>query len=265
MMVEKQLSKWVDAILDHNTNNTLTYFSRVSVEHRCVCVTVPKIASSRILMTLHMLNGNPELHEPGAASKVGLRLSSFERDQILEMLTSPEWFRFCFVRNPYDRLLSAYKTQVGNTWNKEYQWLKDDIRMSLAYSPDEDGLERLVPFRDFVRYLHDAGDRVRRDGHFNVQARILVPDLIAYDFIGRFETFQSDFEHVLTRLNAPPDILATASVVKNPTTQVYPPAIVYDREQADLVYDIYEADFETFGYDRDYWMYELEKQKHRPL
>ena len=261
----QQLSKWVDAMLDHDTDLTLTNNSRVSVERKYVCVTVPKNANSRIKMTLHMLDGNPELHQPGAAHKVGLRLSSFERDQILEMLTSAEWFRFCFVRNPYDRLLSAYKTQVGNTWNREYQWLKDDIRKSLAYPPDEDGLERLVPFRDFVRYLHDAEDRVRHDGHFNVQARILVPDLIAYDFIGRFETFQSDFEHVLTRLNAPPEILATVSVVKNPTTQVYPPAIAYDREVADLVYDLYKTDFETFGYDRDYWMYVLEKQKHRSL
>ncbi len=259
-MIDGQpLSKWVDAMLDHDTNLTLTNNSRVSVEHKYVCITVAKNASSRISMTLHMLDGNPELHQPGAVHKVGLRLSSFERDQILEMLTSPEWFRFCFVRNPYDRLLSAYKTQVGNTWNKEYKWLKDDIKKSLAYPADGDGPERLVPFRDFVRYLHNAGDPVRRDGHFNEQARVLVPNLIAYDFIGRFENFQSDFEHVLTRLNAPPEILATASTVRNPTTQVYPPAIAYDRELADLVYNLYEADFETFGYDRDYWMYVLEK------
>jgi hypothetical protein len=35
----------------------------------------------------------------------------------------------------------------------------------------------------FVRYLQNARDDVQRDGHFNVRTRILMPDLIDYDFV----------------------------------------------------------------------------------
>jgi len=254
MAGRQHLTDWINATRDHDADQTLTYHSWVSVGHKCVCVTVPKIACSRIKLTLHLLDGNPDVAHLGDVHDAGLRLASFDTEQIVEMLTSPAWFRFCFVRNPYDRLLSAYKTQVGNTWNQQYKWLKDDIKRTLGYPPD-DGPERLVAFRDFVRYLHDAEDGVRRDGHFNAQTRVLVPDLIPYDFVGRFEAFQSDFVQVLRRLNAPPEIIATASEVKNATTRVLP-AIAYDRKMAALAADLYGADFDAFGYDQDSWMVE---------
>jgi hypothetical protein len=80
-----------------------------------------------------------------------------------------------------------------------------------------------------------------------------VPDIVRYDFVGRVETFQADFEKVLQRLKAPPEIIATASEPKNKTSKIYPPAIAYDDELAALAFELYKTDFETFGYDRDYW------------
>ena len=250
------LSEWVDATRDQDLDQILTYHSWVSVGHKCVCVTVPKVACSRIKLTLHLLDKNPEPAHLGDVHDAGVRLGSFGREQIVEMLTSPDWFRFCFVRNTYDRLLSAYKPQVGNTWNEQYKWLKDEIKKGLGYPLVDGTRESLVPFRDFVRYLRVAKGAVLHDGHFNSQVGILMPHLIPYDFIGRFEAFQSDFERVLNRLNAPPEILATVSEVKNATGKVHP-AIAYDRELAGLAYDLYEADFTNFGYDRDSWMYEV--------
>ena len=236
-----------------DTDRTLSYHSWVLVDHRCVCVPVPKVGTTRIKLTLHLLDGNQEPERPGDLHDLGHPLASFDDAQIIEMLTSPDWFRFCFVRNPYDRLLSAYKTQVGNTWNQQYKWLKDDIKKHFGY-PSSDDAEILAAFGDFVRYLQAAEDRVRRDGHFNVQARVLVPDLISYDFIGRVETFQRDFEHVLQRLDAPPEIRATAAAVKNATHKVHP-AIAFDRELADIAYGLYEEDFTKFSYERDSWMH----------
>jgi hypothetical protein len=96
---------------------------------------------------------------------------------------------------------------------------------------------------------------VLHDGHFNIQSRILAPHLIHYDFIGRFEAFQTDFAQVLKRLDAPPEILATVSEVKNATYMPHP-TIAYDIALARMACEIYDADFEHFGYDRDSWIYE---------
>ena len=248
------LAEWITVMRGFDRDQMLAHHSWVLVEQKCICVTIPKNACSRTKLTLHLLAGNEDPGDLGNVHDMGQHLASFADETIIQMLTSPEWFRFCFVRNPYDRLLSAYKTQVGNIWNKQYQWLKDDIKNGLGYAPDDDP-ERLVPFRDFVRYLRSANERVRHDGHFNAQARVLIPHLIAYDYIGRVETYQKDFAEVLRRLNAPPEIVATAAQPKNETSKVYPPAIAYDDELANLVLELYEADFEAFGYDRDYWMH----------
>ena len=113
---------------------------------------------------------------------------------------------------------------------------------------------RFAAFGDLVRYLQATEGRVRRDGHFNVQARVLVPDLIPYDFIGRFENFQGDLEQVLQQLDASPEIMATAAEVRNATNRVHP-AIAFDRELADIAYGLYEEDFTRFSYEQDSWMY----------
>jgi hypothetical protein len=159
------------------------------------------------------------------------------------------------VRNPYERLISAYNTQVGNTWNREYAWLKQDIKQTFNYRESEESRELLIPFRDFVCYLRDTTDDVQRDGHFNVQTRVLMPDLINYNFVGRFEQFSTDFTTVLKQLGASPSVLASATEVINPSVKIQSP-LAYDKSLADMVYEMYHLDFENYGYDRNSWMFE---------
>ncbi len=83
----------------------------------------------------------------------------------------------------------------------------------------------------------------------------LTTEIISYDFIGRFETFQHDFKALLGRLGAPSEIVTLVERVRGQTAKVYLPA-AYDGELADTVYGIYKDDFEAFGYDRDSWMFQ---------
>jgi hypothetical protein len=54
---------------------------------------------------------------------------------------------------------------------------------------------------------------------------------------------------------APPEVAGIARRVFNPT-QPMPRAAVYDPQLARRVYDLYVADFETFGYHKDSWRHE---------
>ena len=257
MTDKSQLADLVDARREDDIHASMAYHSRVSPTHKYVCMTIPKIACTRVKLTLLQFEGQPEPEDIGEIHNMGQRLADFKTSEIVEMLLAPDWFRFCFVRNPYDRLLSAYKTQVGNIWNDEYGWLKSEIKEAFSYPAQDNDPECIVAFRDFVRYLHNARSEVRYDGHFNVQANILMQDIIVYDFIGRFEDFASEFERILTRLQAPSHILATASDVQNATYKLHP-AIAYDKELADTVCSMYQSDFEGFGYSPDSWMFGYE-------
>lgn len=243
------------AKLEQDPDQSFRYHSRVSTQYRFICLTVPKVACSRIKLTLHLLEENEAPEHIGTVHNLGLRLTNFDLPKLVDMLTAPGWFRFCFVRNPYDRLVSAYNTQIGNMWNEQYTWLKEDIRSTFGYPPSQPNQSELVSFRDFVRFLKSAPERVWRDGHFNLQTRILMPDLIQYDFVGRFENFAADFSTALKMIGVPPSIIDTAHEIINPTYKVQLP-LVFDQTLADLVYNMYQADFEQYGYAPHSWRLE---------
>ena len=255
MSEEASLRARIGSLRADDINQSLGFHSWVSDGRRYVYMAVPKVACSRIKLSLHLLEGGAEPASLGDIHEEGTRLAAYGDAEAAERLGSGDWLRFCFVRNPYDRLVSAYKTQIGNTWNDEYDWVKEEVREACAYPASARADGRLVAFRDFVRYLGDAPEQVRRDGHFNLQTNILMPDAVAYDLVGRFEDFAADFSRVLRRLDAAPEVLATASEAKNSTPFVQA-ALVYDRELAERVFELYRADFERYGYDRDSWMVE---------
>jgi hypothetical protein len=247
----------IDASRERAGDNSWTYHSRVSVAHRYVCMSVPKVACTTVKRTLHEFEGlSPagdwgQVHDQGA----DLRLSSFASSEIADMLLSPDWLRFAFVRDPYDRLFSAWKSKIGNTWDTQYHWLRDGIRTAEAYPARGSGPPATVAFRDFVRFVFESDDPwVTNDAHWDLQTNVLLCGLVPYDVIGRFERFSQDFDTILRRLGAPESVLAMAAERTNSTTQV-PLAAAYDRDLADRVYARYEPDFETFGYERESWRF----------
>jgi hypothetical protein len=181
---------------------TWGYHSPVSPAYRYVCVAIPKVActtTKTVLRTLERLPPSDHIHDEGPT------LSDFTVDDNVEMFRSPDWLRFTFVRNPYARLYSAYKSKIGNTWEQEYDWLRALIREAFDY-PVRGGVRAgMVTFDDFVRFVTGSDDpRVATDGHLAPQTAILEQDCIPYDVVGRFESFQSDFAAILSRLGGGP-------------------------------------------------------------
>ena len=85
-----------------------------------------------------------------------------------------------------------------------------------------------------------------------------MPDLIKYDFIGRFENFQCDFSYVLDRLGVSTELRERARERVNSTVQTSL-ALAFNRETASWVYETYRDDFVNFGYDQDSWLFDDER------
>ena len=251
-MNKQDLAAAVDAKREDDPYD-LFRWTLVSPQHKYLWVILPKNACVTTTVTLREFEGNPYRGGDLWDDEGVLKLRDFCTDEIVKMLTSPEWCRFCFVRNPYDKLFSAYKSKIGNgDGDPYYQTAKSDIRELLDY-PKRDGQRvGIVSFRDFVRFVHEGN--WPHDGHWCVQSRRMTTEIISYDYIGRFETFQRDFKAILERLGAPPEIVASAEKEHGQTAKICLPT-AYDRDLADTVYHMYKEDFEAFGYDRDSWMF----------
>ena len=148
----------------------------------------------------------------------------------------------------------ATSGSVNTTWDDPpYRQLRASIREACDYSVVDGQRAGPVSFRDAVQCLLD--DPGVFDDHWSLQVDLLVADVIDYHVVGRFERFGQQFHAILRRLHAPPEVVGIARRVFNPT-QPMPLAAVYDPQLARRVYDLYVADFETFGYHKDSWRYE---------
>ena len=240
----------------------LGYGRYASRSHHYVYLSVGKVISTKIKADLHRLEGYELPENPGQIHNrteegrpFGPSLSDFEEDEAVEALTSPAWLCFCFVRNPYYRLFSAYKSKILNWKDQQYMPLQQEIRERFCY-PMRDGKPGgMVAFRDFVAFIGDQQQETW-DGHWNLQSEALHPDRISYDVVGRAESFSDDWAAILRHLNAPDELMSSLDERINPTTKIYH-AAAYDRELASRVYEMYRPDFEIYGYERDSLLFDF--------
>ena len=224
--------------------------SRVSSRHNYVAFMAAKAACSTIKLALHHFETPDvevehwwDIHFLHPAPS----LADYSPDEVVHMLSSDNWFRFCVVRNPYDRLVSAWKQKLVSDNDPGYAWLREEIRSAFGT-----GVDCAIPFRDSVEYLA-ANEAMARDAHWMPMWSTMRPDIVAYDVVGRFEHFQSDFADILRQLGAPREVESMAAMITNATPTI-PLNALYDSELANRVYSHYEADFTAFDYAKDSWL-----------
>ena len=142
-------------------------------------------------------------------------------------------FKFAFVRNPWDRFVSAFFCHPKNTSAKFLD----------GFSMDRDGFNQYIEFcsREFsgeypVYSVHKM--------HFAPMWFFLLADnnKIGVDFVGRFESLQDDWNYVCDTLGVSIE-LAHERKFDHPR---------YDRcytaENWNYVGQLYEKDIQLFGY-----------------
>lgn len=235
-------------------DETWPYLSRVGAERRYLGVFVPKAACTTLKAAVLALEGDAVPRTVAGIHGSGLHrtLGTVADDDLAVIIRSDDWFRFTFVRNPYGRLLSAWKSKLWRPSGEQFGWLAARVeaetgRRAIAERFDAED------FRAFVRFLvADDDPRLRRDAHFAPQVAIARPDLFAYDFVGRFERFGRDFRAAFGRIGAPRRVRRQHRTVHNARPGVTA-AEAYDDETASIAHHHYQDDFREFGYAFDSW------------
>lgn len=152
-----------------------------------------------------------------------------------------DYFKFSFVRNPWERLLSCYLDKIVRKTLPPYI-LTSGKRGSVEFYAN-------MPFTEFVEAVCRISDEAA-DGHFRPQyLTIYGPDGESMaDFVGRFENLSEDFAHVAQEIGAPRLKLPERNrkFVSKRGSRFYQD--FYDERLRDLVHVRYEKDVETFGY-----------------
>lgn len=130
-------------------------------------------------------------------------------------------FKFCFVRNPFDRLVSLY-----------------------FYRKRPKSIIEKMTFKEFCFFVKQSSLGV---GAYNYKGISQATPQIKWaknvDFVGKFENLQEDFDFICGKLNIPKQKLPVKNTTKHKHYKEY-----YDAELIQLVSEIYEEDLLTFNY-----------------
>lgn len=148
--------------------------------------------------------------------------------------TFDNYFKFAFVRNPWDRLYSAYRYLKTGGWNeKDEAW----------------GKTHLAQYNDFNEFVIDwlTPENIKKHLHFKPQHEFVCDrhGKLLLDYIAYFETLNEDFHKIAAHLN----IEATLeSLNQNPGNSYKE---VYSLPAISRVEEIYAKDIALFGYSFD--------------
>lgn len=153
-------------------------------------------------------------------------------------VTWQQCFKFAFVRNPWERLVSWWSMIDGHRHRFN---ATIPLNKFIHYV-----LEHAGSFEEFIARCTD--EIIDNDGRKSIlrnQIDYLVGDdgTVIIDFIGHFERLQDDFDEVARRLGVAGVELPRLNASKHGAyTEYYTPAM------AEAVGRLYARDIETFGY-----------------
>jgi len=106
-----------------------------------------------------------------------------------------DYFKFSFVRNPWDRLVSCYMNKVvGVRTMKNSKWVKNGEYLPFLRHFNKNFKE--MSFNEFARFVYNTPDN-KADPHFRSQ-HTFIGDC---DFIGKVENIDEDLNLIKSKFN----------------------------------------------------------------
>lgn len=197
-------------------NNSNSEYSK-----KFIFIHIPKTGGRSMRVVLKKRHPNSEkLYEPS------IWLHPNINDYIKDGYNIDEYFKFAFVRNPWDRLLSNYHFRI--------QILRSEDTAS-------------VSFRDWVI------NSKTREGHSFLNTVEMYKTQYSYitfnktkmvDFIGRFENLQQDWDFICDQLQIKRQALPHNNKSSHSSYRDY-----YDEDTVNIVREYFKEDIENFGYE----------------
>lgn len=210
----------------------------ISHKHKCIFIHIPKTAGTSINSFFHpgvkFHFKNPDYERLfGWCPKRQLHMQHATAKQLLEteLITEDVWqsyYKFTFVRNPWDRAYSDYQ------WVQEFAGVKDTFK---NYINKEGAFKEVFTNNSKETYL---GDHLLQQTRFFDFKGMYKPD-----FVGRFESFSDDIELVLKNVA----LNQVFNVLTNKSKRRVDYSLFYTKSKRQLVDKKFNKDIELLGYE----------------
>jgi hypothetical protein len=153
-----------------------------------------------------------------------------------------DYFKFAFVRNPWDRLVSCYTDKIKKIAKHANSSAE---RGAFANYKGQGNFHAGMNFADFVRAVCAIPDATA-NRHFRSQHTFLIGPggNLLTDYAGKLEESAQTFPFVLSKLGLDPRTLPQLNKSTRKDNRSY-----YTDDLIRLAYQRYQRDIELFGYD----------------
>ncbi|XP_077420207.1 carbohydrate sulfotransferase 8 isoform X4 [Vanacampus margaritifer] len=265
MQQRQQLIKKMCAKYKSKVSKTITqqHVRNIFVEdkHKLLYCQVPKTGCSnwkRTLMVLAGVASDPQniSHNTAHIGSTLKTLNSFDRQGIIRRLGS--YTKVIFMREPFERLVSAYRDKFENPNDYYHMTFGKPIISKYRPNASRSALESGsgVTFQEFVQYFIDVHRPIGIDIHWEAANQVCNPCLIDYDFIGKFENMAEESDLLLRLSGAPRNLTLPTFKDRNVadertslkiTQKYFAQLDVLERQR---VYDYYYLDYLMFNYSK---------------
>lgn len=191
-------------------------------ELECIYIHIPKCAGISIIQ--HLFGGMGDRHQTISMYRIFYSKEDFDK-----------YFKFTIVRNPWDRVVSAFEFLTSGGLNyRDSEWTRSN-------------LEKYESFQDFVKHGLKLPTTISFT-HFIPQYKFVCDGYgkILVDYVGRYENLDADFGFICKKLGVRGSLPRLNSSQRNNDYRVY-----YDDEAASIVGRVYRKDIKLFQYTFD--------------
>ena len=219
-------------------------FFHISLKNKYVFAQTPKVASSTLKSSLTKLeitgtriNASEIGLHPTIVQSAHVKPYQLPEQTLSKIFFGKSFFRFCFVRHPYSRVLSAYLDKIVRNEPAGARFRKE---MGVAEDYE-------VSYETFLLNLKDQRSCSDSwDPHWRPQFSLLRPDEIKYHLIGKLERFDADFENLDKHLGGKLGAYQRQSPHRTDANSVVERYMT--KKNRKIIDEIYQIDFEMFDY-----------------
>ena len=199
---------------------------------RAIFVHIHKCAGSSLIDAIEK---RPELIS--CAARAGNFPSRTGRERIPDEIWN-KCVKFTFVRNPYDRVVSAYRMfKKRDCWDQLFPTFEDFVEFLRWTNVHDHNVEEEVPIN---RYMKTIGNITHHCSSFQNQ-KYLIDQM---DYIGRLESFEDDLGKIAQMIN-----IESFNVHHlNKSNRISDYRKYYTARSKEIISHIYRADIEQFDY-----------------
>jgi len=205
----------------------------VSHKHKFVFISIPKTGSTSLRNTLSEYGDVFSNSDADSAEYVHIKAQELKKHFIKNKWNWDEYFKFAFVRNPWDSIVSQYfykinfinKEKLNIPYNKKFMFHCKSLKKN-CNNFNSAVKFNLLTFTNQIDWIVDD------------QGKCLI------NFIGRFENLEQDFKTICKRIGLPEKRLHLA----NTTAHEYYGEL-YDKESMEIVKEKFKKDIEIFDYE----------------